>query len=318
MAVNGARLRIGRVHGALLGTACGDALGAPFEGVAAVAPEDLSEWMGSARPLRYTDDTAMTIALGEYLLALAPGRRIDEDELVREFARHWRREPWRGYGAGPPRIFELVEGGTPWREAASAIFPGGSFGNGGAMRVAPVALLEADLHGVVTEARASASVTHLHPVGVDGAVAQAAAVWWALHSPPGEPLEAESFVDRIAGVAETAELRGKLSTVRELLSGVPPERAAAELGNGIAAADSVPIALLAFLRHPDSFVGAVTFAVRAGGDTDTIAAMTGAIAGARTGVEAVPAAWLDRLENLPDLRALADRFAARFHREATR
>jgi len=316
--VNGARLHTERIHGALLGTACGDALGAPFEGAATVDPAELSEWMGTARPLRYTDDTAMLIALGEYLLELGTGRSIDEEELLREFARHWRREPWRGYGAGPPRIFELVEGGMPWRDAASGMFPGGSFGNGGAMRVAPIPLLATDLHSVVTMARASASVTHLHAIGVDGAVAQAAAVWWALHSPPDQPLDTERFLDRVAGVVETAELRDKLSALRDLLSGVTPEQAADGLGNGIAAQDSVPTALLAFLRHPDSVVGAITFAIQVGGDTDTIAAMTGAITGARNGVQAIPPAWLVRLENLSDLRALADRFAERFNREATR
>jgi ADP-ribosylglycohydrolase len=62
------------------------------------------------------------------------------------------------------------------------------------MRVAPVACLEPDLDRVVAEARASARPTHKHPLGQDGAVVQAAAVWSALHSPRDEPIDVDAFV----------------------------------------------------------------------------------------------------------------------------
>ena len=107
-----------RVRGGLLGAACGDALGAPFEGSHTVRLTELQEWMRSHRVLRYTDDTAMMIALSEYLVTLPPGDSIAEQQLVEVFAEHWRREPWRGYGAGPPHIFGLVLAGTKWAAGA--------------------------------------------------------------------------------------------------------------------------------------------------------------------------------------------------------
>jgi poly(ADP-ribose) glycohydrolase ARH3 len=254
----------------------------------------------------------MMIALSEYLVTLPPGDSIAEQQLVEVFAEHWRREPWRGYGAGPPHIFGLVLAGTKWADAAVALFPPqGSFGNGGAMRVAPVACMEVDLDRMAAQARASARTTHMHPLGQDGAVIQAAAVWSVLHSRPDEPMAVDSFIDRIAELIEAAEYREKLEIVRKLAVRGTPERAADELGNGTAAVASVPTALLAFLRHPDNFVAAVKFAIQVGGDTDTIAAMTGAIAGTRHGLGAVPPNWLSRLENEPDLRRLADRLADR-------
>jgi poly(ADP-ribose) glycohydrolase ARH3 len=297
-----------RVVGAVLGTACGDALGAPFEGAHRVDAGHLARWMSAADKLHYTDDTAMTIALAEFVLTLEPGERVDEQRLVEVFAEHWRREPWRGYGSGPPTVFRLLREGMRWDEAAVAPFPpDGSWGNGAAMRVAPVAAIGFDLSRVVAEARASARTTHPHPLGQDGAAVQAAATWAALHSDPSRPIDADAYLDTVAAHCETAEFVDALETVRRLARDATPARAAAELGNGVAALNSVPTAILAFLRHPDDVVETLRFAVHAGGDTDTIAAMAGASAGARHGIRAIPSSWLLRLENAFHLRRVATR-----------
>jgi poly(ADP-ribose) glycohydrolase ARH3 len=78
------------------------------------------------------------------------------------------------------------------------------------------------------------------------------------------------------------------------------------LGNGIAAYKSVPAALYAFLRYPNSFSAAVTYAISIGGDTDTIASMTGALAGAYLGEKRIPPLWRARVEGAPHLRQLAN------------
>jgi ADP-ribosylglycohydrolase len=67
------------------------------------------------------------------------------------------------------------------------------------------------------------------------------------------------------------------------------------LGNGIKAQESVPIAIYCFLANPDSFEKALESAIFLGGDTDTIACMTGAIAGAALGVRQIPERWLQRI-----------------------
>jgi poly(ADP-ribose) glycohydrolase ARH3 len=309
-----AGLRVDRVHGALFGLACGDALGAVFEGDRRVPANAIAEWMCSPRVLRYTDDTAMALALAEHLADATPGEPIDGHALVLRFARHWRREPWRGYGAGPPRIFARVEDGVPWEQAAREAYPGGgSFGNGGAMRVAPVALAEADLDAVLRQARRSAEVTHAHPLAVDAAAIQAGAVWVALHSCPDEPLDPEAFLARVAGLVTVPALHERLDRVGRLLrSGARPDEAAEDLGNGVAAIESVPLALAAFLSTPDDLPSVVAYAIEAGGDTDTVAAMAGAIGGARVGLPGLPRQWLDRLEGRPTLSELADRLVTRF------
>jgi len=128
-----------KFRGALLGVAVGDALGAPFEGAGTVRRRDLERLEREPGPLRYTDDTHMTIGMAE---SLVERRGFDGAHMVAVFARNFAAEPWRGYGAGPPQVFRLIERGVPWDQAGRALFGGsGSFGNGAAMRVAPAALL---------------------------------------------------------------------------------------------------------------------------------------------------------------------------------
>jgi ADP-ribosylglycohydrolase len=132
--------------------------------------------------------------------------RIDQDELIRVFGRRYWADVNRGYGPNVHAIFRAIRRGVPWRTAATAPVGGqaspgllarlgsllglgtaptpneatGSLGNGGAMRVAPVGGYFADdLAAVVTEAGASAEVTHAHPDGMAGAVAVAVAAAWA-------------------------------------------------------------------------------------------------------------------------------------------
>jgi poly(ADP-ribose) glycohydrolase ARH3 len=167
-----------RARGALLGTFVGDALGMPYEGAGPGSIPAVLE-MVNARLGRgtYTDDTQMMIALAESLLRCDI---VDPEDLARSFRAHY--DPRRGYGAGTTRVFELWEQGDSVDEAARRVFAGqGSLGNGAATRVAPVAVRFADDDVLLaTQASRSARVTHAHPVGIDGAVVQAAAVAAAL------------------------------------------------------------------------------------------------------------------------------------------
>jgi len=60
--------------------------------------------------------------------------------MAQTFIRNYEAEPWRGYGSGPPRIFQMIKAGEPWDRARSKLYRGGSFGNGSSMRVAPIGL----------------------------------------------------------------------------------------------------------------------------------------------------------------------------------
>lgn len=292
-----------RVRGCLLAVACGDALGAVFEGSPAVGAADYRALHDRTGQLRYTDDTAMTLVLAEHLVARLE-TDLAEDDLVTAFAQAWREEPWRGYGPGPPQIFRAALSGLRWRTVTDEMFDGaGSFGNGGAMRVAPVALLGRPLTQALQWARRSARVTHAHPLGQAGAALQAAAVSLAISSDRATSLDPERFIAALDECHEHPAFTARLRRVSYLLDDERPGRAVRGLGHGIAALESVPTAILAFLRHPEDPAAVIEFAIRLGGDTDTIAAMAGAIAGARCGESALPAGWMQRVEHDRVLRA---------------
>jgi poly(ADP-ribose) glycohydrolase ARH3 len=279
--------RLDRARGALLGTFVGDALGMPFEGVQYDALPDRIE-MVEARLGRgtYTDDTQMAIALGESLLECGG---IDEERLGHAFLAAY--DPRRGYGSGTRAVLDLIGRGQSALEAATRVFAGhGSLGNGAAMRVAPVAVRYADdPEALLGAARRSARVTHAHPVAIDAAAVQAAAVAAALR---GDDVLSAAF-----DAATTPELERALSQASRLTEGRPlPDAVARSLGNGATAHESVPVAICAAVAHP-RFEDAVSFAVRCGGDTDTIGAMAGAIAGGREGAAAIPSRWLEALED---------------------
>jgi poly(ADP-ribose) glycohydrolase ARH3 len=287
-----------RVRGAIVLAACGDALGAPFEGREAADPAEIDDWMHrSTQLMPFTDDTASTLVVADHLTR----RRgtVDEDELAGELAREWARDPDRGYGHGAAQLYGEIASGAGWRRAAANMFDGqGSWGNGAAMRVAPVGLLPGlALDAVAGRARRTAMVTHKHPQAVDGAAAQAVATALAALSIQDTPLDADRVVAAICQHVRTAELRAALRRLPALVArGASGAEVANEVGNSVAAIQAVPAALAAFLRHPDDVPAAIGFAIGMGGDTDTIASMTGALCGARRAEKDLPVMWGLRLE----------------------
>jgi poly(ADP-ribose) glycohydrolase ARH3 len=276
-----------RAAGAVFGTFVGDALGMPFEGLSHTAIPETVEMVEARRGRgTYTDDTQMMIALSESLIARGG---IDAEDLARSFLDSY--EPDRGYGRGTRRVFKLWRQGVPARLAAGQVFDGrGSRGNGAAMRIAPVAVFfRDDPDRLRAQAAASARVTHAHPVGVDGAVVQAAAI--------GAALRGDNILDVARETARTLELGRALEEVETLLGVVrTPGEVQGHLGSSADIAESVAAALYSALAH-DRFEAAVRFGVRLGGDTDTVAAMAGAVAGARDGYRAIPSRWVEALED---------------------
>jgi poly(ADP-ribose) glycohydrolase ARH3 len=279
-------------RGCLLGLALGDGLGAPFEGLSG---ETIYRSFGPARrvfdhppvgQLLYTDDAEMMIGVAECLVA---NGRIDPDDLARRF--HQNFTPWRGYGPGMRRIAEAMNTGRDWRELVRTVFPGGSLGNGAAMRVAPVGLLfHEDLDRVAAEAAGSAMVTHVHPIGIDGAAVMATAVALAIRD-AGRPFDRRGFFLELAGRATTEEFEWQLRTASKQ---TPTD--SLTFGNSLEAHRSVTSAIQCFANHPDSYNSAVGSAIALGNDTDTLAAMAGAISGARLGIAALPAKSLAMME----------------------
>jgi poly(ADP-ribose) glycohydrolase ARH3 len=284
-----------KFSGALVGTGTGDSLGAFFEGHFEVSIKAIEAAAESAEVLRYTDDTHMMIGIAESLVKL---RGFDGEDMAATFARNYELEPWRGYGPGPPHIFRMIRAGVAWDEAARRLYRGGSYGNGSAMRIAPVGILyHDDKEKLIEIAHKSSRITHTHKLGEEGAALQAGAVALATGLNPGDIFNKHNYLIKLAGFIEDRVYKEKLSLIEELLDSHDRYRIVAELGNGIEAFNSVPAAIYSFLSSPDSFARSVIGAISLGGDTDTIGAMTGAIAGAYLGVDAIPSMWRDKLEN---------------------
>jgi poly(ADP-ribose) glycohydrolase ARH3 len=298
-----------RVLGLLLGGAVGDALGARFEGSQRVPPGEFRRLLTSGATLRWTDDTALQVTLADHLADLGEDD-VDQDGLALAFARTWEREPWRGYGADPPRIFAAALAGQDWRSVARESFNGsGSLGNGGAMRAAPVGTLSGGPDRVAEVARRSAEITHAHPVGQDGAVVIAVAVHHLLRTAPGDPPAIDEVLEACSRQLSTPELERALAAVPAAARSTEPEEAADRTGNGITAHEAVGAALCAALPRLRDPEAAVAFAVQMGGDTDTIAAMAGSIAGAFAGAGAMQERLLGRLEGREWIQDVAQRLA---------
>ena len=233
-----------RVAGALLGTFAGDALGAVWEGAGPVATRTAADrltWLPSSTELTYTDDTQLALALAAHLLDHPD---VEPDALAAVFLAH--HEAHRGYGSGMRTIVEQWRHRIDVATAATAAFPDGSYGNGAAMRVAPVGVRHPDDVARREEAaRRQAMVTHVHPVGIDAAVVQADAVATAARSGTFTVEDVSALAERARtrqfgdAVALAAEWVGRWHDDTSLVLA----DVAATLGTQVLADHSVPAAL---------------------------------------------------------------------------
>jgi poly(ADP-ribose) glycohydrolase ARH3 len=305
-------------RGSLLGTAVGDALGRPLKGwsTARIAREhgQVREMLGHPRG-RYTEDTETMIVLAEWLLE---EQALDGESFARRLRDRY--DPNRDYGRTTTDVMRRLRAGESCETAGEHAFPRGSFGNGAAARIAPCALrFHREPEALARVVETSAMVTHSHPLGVAGALAQARQIALVLES-VGEPIDPLSLVVDLRSATTSIEFRQKLRAVEECLARrAPPHVVRDRLGANATALGSVPTALFCFLSHPESFEEAVGFAVNLGGEADSIGAMTGAIAGARHGASAIPERWKDALERGPRGRGYIEELAEKlFERSSAR
>lgn len=302
--------RMSRIRGAILGAVVGDAFAAPFEGAPRRGLHELIERRSQRpTPWRYTDDGIMVVAVAE---SIADAATVDPEDLFHRFLARY--EPARGFGRGMKLALDAFAGGTRWEDCAQAAWPEGSRGNGGAVRIVAIAVAAwpdaADRRRAVELATRT---THAHEEALAMATLHAA----ALALVASDPQTAHDHRRFLALLRRWVSARAlaSLDHVEQLLEAQSSaDDTARALGTSALAAESVPAALWAFLRHCDSFEEAVAGAARLGGDADSICCMTGALAGARHGDDAIPAAWLANLRGDDPTPAavleLADRVAA--------
>jgi len=154
------------------------------------------------------------------------------------------------------------------------------------------------------QARLSSLPTHVHPLGIEGAQVLALAVALASQA---AAFDRETFFATLAGRCQAPEYSGPLRRAGR----IQQPRDLALFGNGIAAADSVVTAVACFGLTPHSYERTIGNAILLGGDTDTIAAMAGAISGAHLGQQAIPTFLLERLEDGFQGKSYLDELAKR-------
>ena len=225
----------------MLGAVAGDILGSHYE-FRPTKEYSLELLQKDARP---TDDTVMTLAVAEWIVE-------DEEhthESLSQYMRKWGRKfPNAGYGG----MF------SQWLADDNADAYG-SYGNGAAMRVSPVALYAATLEEALRLAKISAEVTHNHPEAIKGAQAVAAAVWMAKNG------ESKDYIRKYIEETFAYNLNRTIAEIRECYS------------FDVTSAGSVPEAIIAYLEG-ETFEDVVRLAISLGGDADTQAAIAGSIA----------------------------------------
>jgi ADP-ribosylglycohydrolase len=242
-------VRLACARRSLEGLSVGDAFGEQFFVDPEVAMRRIEARVAPDRPGSWwwTDDTAMAISIVNVLAQLGT---LDVDALAAAFTRRYHLQPDRGYGAGAHRLFSEVVSGTPWRTAAAQLFRGmGSFGNGGAMRAAPIgAYFYDDLDRVVAEASRSSEPTHSHPEGRAGAIAVAVAAALAQQIADGTRAgDGAAMVDEVRRHTPHGYVHDAIIEAQSLLHLADPRSAAKVLGNGsgVSAPDTVPFCLWA-------------------------------------------------------------------------
>lgn len=284
--------------GCMLGLATGDALGAPYEG--GLLERFVWRLMGrtSDGRLRWTDDTQMALDLA---VSLLEEKGVQPDAIAKRFASSYR---WsRGYGPGAARVLKRIRRGEGWEAASRAVYAEGSYGNGAAMRAPVLALFFAtDRAGLLDAARASARITHAHPLGIDGALVIASAAHALL-----EGRSADEALKAAQATCSTPEMAERLKVVASWIGTAEPRSprdAAVNLGNGITALTSCPTALYVALQHRSApFEEMMQFIIKCGGDVDTLGAMAGALWGIVNGAARLPLVDLEARDELLDVAA---------------
>ena len=301
--------------GCLIGQALGDALGFVVEGQPPDACRAYVEGVvkaghaarGRRGPFafgQYSDDSQLA---RELLQSYVARGGFEAADYARRVAAIFAEERIVGPGQSTGAAARRLAAGVPWAEAGT---PPPSAGNGSAMRAGPIGLLfHDDPERLIAAAHDQGRLTHADPRCSAGAVAIAGAVALALDA---APLDRAAFLGTLAEWAGAIEpfLAAYLEDLTGWVALSPDEAVKRIAGAGVEpgfgepwpgispfVVPSVLWSLYAFLRTPDDYWEAVCAAIAVGGDVDTTAAMTGAIAGARAGLKALPADLTSRLND---------------------
>jgi len=312
---------LGRIHGCLAGVALGDAFGMPMAGW---TPAEVRRRYGRVEKLispapdhplhgklplgSITDDTQLTMAIVDMILVDGEvTRRGMADRIVKWVAEN--------------NLLETRILGPSTKAAVTALMVGrdpsetGKAGttNGGGMKIAPIGIINVNrtTAKLVADVEEACMPTHNTGVAIGAASAVAAAVAEALR--PNATIN--SVVSASRRAAKLGETRGaqlaypsiekRITMAARIARGKTPERAAGalydQIGGDIASSDAIPTAIGLFVAGGGDAMKTITLTANMGGDTDTIGAMVGGIAGAYSGIDTFPKKMLDTVERVNHL-----------------
>jgi poly(ADP-ribose) glycohydrolase ARH3 len=288
-------LPIAHAQGCLLGTLAGESVGSRAEGMQPGMVRDRYPERAdilAVRPGPYGPATEMTAAVAASLAEFPSFNGPDMAKRLLAGA-----TDRRGYGQGTAAAIARLAAGEEWNQAGVGAGARASFGNGAALRSAPVGLLYGhDVEMLRWVAEEAAGITHQHSLGAEGAVLQAVAVAIALAS-RGQPISPAGFLLAVGQEAQQREFRSHYEGAAQLTARPPPTRRVVDkLGNGQTALGSVVTAAYCFALNAESFESTIAAVFALGGNASAIAAMAGAISGVYLGVGGIPAHWLAALE----------------------
>ncbi|QDT92206.1 ADP-ribosylglycohydrolase family protein [Gimesia algae] len=313
------------VLGTLLGGAVGDAIGAPFEGLwtdsipsADSLAASFHEYHGYPNG-QYTDDTQLTLATIQSIIE-------QDDIIVADVARHiaelWRHHSVIGPGGACTQAAERYLATGDHRNMGA---PVGQAGNGTAMRTAALGLWFDSDESLIPVVAEVSRITHQDSRSVAGGIVIAMAA--NLLSSDSD-IVPHSFCRRLADSCRdiNSEMADLLQRLPNYLNDEGVMDFIAHAGQRTPEFDkpiitpfiipTVLASIYSILAQPDSWVGAVTFAVRLGGDVDTLGAIVGALAGARHGIDTIPQNLIDCLQDARDIQVLATRYHLAIHAQA--
>lgn len=268
----------------LLGTAIGDALGVPFETKLANY-EPLVAWDGKTflgsehhklEPGQYSDDTQMSLMVAESLIE---NHGFNPDDLAQRYVDWIVSGRARGYGKTTLMAVQNLVNGKHWSESGIA----GSYGNGTAMRAAPFGVyFRNDLHSLVSICKMDSAITHASDEAEAGSIAIGLTAAYAVNGDTSE------ILDELWRVLPDSKVKSVVYSLDSLIDSpyITPEQALRVIGTKADVRQTVPAALYCFLKF-NTYHEAVLAAIKAGGDTDTTAAIVGALFGAKYGMRGI-------------------------------
>jgi ADP-ribosylglycohydrolase len=286
----------------LLGTAIGDALGV-FAESKLPNYQPLLDWDGKTflgseyhglQPAQWTDDTQFSLAVASSLIE---NNGFNPDDLAKRYVELFTNcssngdssKTIRGYGRTTLAAIQNLQAGKHWSESGIAA----SFGNGTAMRAAPFGVwFRDDLKSLIEAVKIDSAITHASEEAEAGALAIAIAAALAVNN------DTNKLNERLWEYLPDSKVKNVIYSLASLVEAehIPPLTALSILGTKADVRQTVPSAIYLFMRM-NNYEEAVVTAIRAGGDTDTQAAITGALFAARDGIANIHKSWINGVED---------------------